>query len=120
MKYVKHWQDLVNAVMGVALMASPVIAGFVDHTVAMTNAAVVGMALVAVSMGAMLAPEAWEEWIEAVLGLWMVVSPWVLGFSANKAALASALVAGLAILVIAGWTLVTDKDINLLPKSLMR
>ena len=120
MKYIKHWQDVVNAVLGVALMASPLLAGFVNHTVAMTNAVVVGMALVAVSMGAMLAPEVWEEWTEAVLGLWMVVSPWVLGFSANKAALVSALVAGLAILVTAGWTLVTDKDIKLLPKSLMR
>lgn len=68
MKKFKHWQDPVNAVLGVALVLSPWILGFSEETFAMSNAVVIGLALVATALGAMLAPKAWEEWTEAILG----------------------------------------------------
>ena len=36
--------------------------------------------VVAVSAVALIAFREWEEWIACVLGLWIAVSPWVLGF----------------------------------------
>jgi hypothetical protein len=57
--------------------------GYVGETTAMGNALVVGLALIAVALGAILVPRAWEEWSEAALGLWAMTSPWVLGFAGH-------------------------------------
>jgi SPW repeat len=118
MTHVKHWQDPVNAALGATLILSPWAAGFSGETAATANAVVVGVALIAASLGAMLAPHAWEEWTEAVLGLWMVMSPWVLAYSHHTMAMLVAVVGGIAILAMALWTLATDRDFSL-PKSML-
>lgn len=112
MKDVKHWQDPVNAAIGAALILSPWALGFQAETAAMANAVVIGLALIATALGAIFVPRAWEEWTECALGIWMIVSPWVLGFSAVYNATASAAVAGFAVAVLAIWTLATDRDYN--------
>ena len=106
----KHWQDPVNALLGAWLVLSPWLLGFQQETAAMANGVVIGLALIAAALGAMFVPRAWEEWTEAALGLWMAVSPWVLGFQHMQAAMAAAAATGLAILILALWVLATDKD----------
>ena len=53
---------------------------------------------------------AWEEWTEALLGVWLMVSPWVLGFATSEVIRNVAVATGLVTLVLALWTLLTDKD----------
>ncbi|MGH6627350.1 MAG: SPW repeat protein [Burkholderiaceae bacterium] len=108
----KHWQDLVNALLGVWLILSPWALGFEGTTVAMTNAVVIGLALIAAALGAIFVPRAWEEWTEGILGLWMIVSPWALGFGTHRDAMLSAVIGGVVIAALALWTLATDKDYN--------
>lgn len=110
MKQLKHWQDPVNAVLGVGVVLSPWVMGFQDTTLAMANAVVIGLALIAAALGAIFVPRAWEEWTEAILGLWLVVSPWALGFNTHYQATMNALVVGAVIVALALWTLMTDKD----------
>lgn len=110
MKQVKHWQDPVNAALGACLVLSPWAAGFSGDLVPTANAVIVGVVLVAAALGAMLVPRAWEEWTEALLGLWLTVSPWSLGFSPNATARSVMLIAGVAVMVLALWTLAVDKD----------
>lgn len=117
MRQIKHWQDPVNAVLGAALVLSPWAAGYAGETVATINAVVVGVALIAAALGAMLAPKAWEEWTEAALGLWMVLAPWTLGFTQHQMAMLVAALGGLVVVVLALWTLATDRDFGL-PKSM--
>ncbi|MHB1250267.1 MAG: SPW repeat protein [Polaromonas sp.] len=110
MKQLKHWQDPVNAVLGVGLVLSPWVLGFQDTTLAMVNAVVIGLALIAAALGAIFVPRAWEEWTEAILGLWLVVSPWALGFNTQYQATMNALVVGVVTAALALWILMTDKD----------
>lgn len=110
MMKLRHWQDPVNAALGAWLVISPWAAGFAGDTVATANMVVVGVALVAAALGAMFVPKAWEEWTEAVLGLWLIVSPWALGFSAVNAAMLIAVIFGIAVTALAAWTLGTDKE----------
>ena len=112
MKQLKHWQDAVNAVLGVWLAVSPWALGHAADIVPTANAVIVGLALLAAALGAILVPRAWEEWTEAVLGLWLLVSPWLLGFSANVEARYAAVATGIVIAALAIWTLATDKDYN--------
>jgi alkylation response protein AidB-like acyl-CoA dehydrogenase len=110
LKQPKHWQDPANAVLGLWLVVSPWVVGFFDDSFASANAVIVGAALAAAAFGAMLVPQAWEEWTEAALGLWLVVSPWVLGFSALANATLTVVVSGVVVLALALWTLATDEQ----------
>lgn len=110
MKQMKHWQDPVNAVVGAWFALSPWILGFADQPAAMASSVITGLALAAAALGAMFLPRAWEEWTESALGLWMVVSPWLLGFSGLQFAMANAVASGLVVIVLALWVLATDKD----------
>lgn len=105
MKQVKHWQDPVNAVLGAWLVLSPWALGFSGDTVAMVNFSVVGVLLLAAALGAIFLPRAWEEWTESTLGLWLVVSPWLIGYSGVESAKADAILSGLVILTLALWAL---------------
>ena len=61
-------------------------------------------------IGATFVPRAWEEWTEGALGVWLVVSPWVLAFDTLQLAMMSTVLTGVAVLVLALWVLATDKD----------
>lgn len=112
MKELKHWQDPMNALLGIWVLLSPWALGFQGMTMAMSNAVIIGLALIAAALGAIFVPRAWEEWTEGALGLWMVISPWALGFSTHDHATMNALVSGMVIVALALWTLMTDKDYN--------
>jgi len=51
----------------------------------------------------------WLNWVKLVLGLWVVVSPWVLGFSGITIALWSNVIAGALIVIFALWGLFGSK-----------
>ena len=110
MKYMKHWQDPLNVLLGVWLAVSPWILGFQDQMTPTANGVVIGLALISAALGAIFMPRAWEEWTEGLLGLWMVISPWVLGFSGQMDAMRNAVVSGIVVLGLALWVLITDKD----------
>lgn len=112
MKQLKHWQDPLNGLLGVWVLLSPWALGFQDTRLAMANAVIIGLALIAAALGAIFVPRAWEEWTEGALGLWLVISPWALGFSTHDHATMNALVSGMVIVALALWTLMTDKDYN--------
>lgn len=110
MKQVKHWQDPVNALLGAWLILSPWVMGFADEVTATANFLVVGALLVATAVGAMVVPKAWEEWAEVAAGVWLMASPWVLGFAGSALAVQNALFVGLAVTVLALWVLGTDDE----------
>jgi hypothetical protein len=37
------------------------------------------------SLAAMIAYGDWEEWINVLMGVWLIVSPWLLGFPHTRA-----------------------------------
>lgn len=110
MKLAKHWQDPVNAALAAWLVVSPWALEFSDHRVASAGIIIVGVALFAAALGAILVPRAWEEWTEAALGLWLAASPWVLGFADQQRAMTNALVVGAVVLALSLWTLATDAE----------
>ena len=100
----KQWQDRTNAVVGVWLIIAPFALGFQSDLAALANTAIVGLLLLAAALGAIFVPRAWEDWTESALGLWLAVSPWVLGFP-TPSARANAVIAGLVVLTLALWAL---------------
>ncbi|MDX1662562.1 MAG: SPW repeat protein [Candidatus Promineifilaceae bacterium] len=96
------WPRLVNALLGGWLMASPALFGYAATT-ASKNQRVVGPLVV---MFALIA--VWEvtrplRWLNLALGLWLIVSPFLLGTLDRTDAMLIAVATGL---VIVGLSLV--------------
>jgi uncharacterized membrane protein len=110
MTRMKHWQDVLSAILGVWMIVSVWVLGYQSETVPMANAVIVGVLLLGVALGAIFTPKAWEEWSELVLGLWLIASPWLLSFSGHQDARVNAVIVGLIVTILALWVLATDKD----------
>lgn len=91
--------DVLNLVLGAFLLFSPWIFGFASGAQSQ-NAMISGIVIVILSIGALAAFAVWEEWLNLIVGLWVLVSPWVLGF-ANTTAAQVAIVVGILVSVIA-------------------
>jgi SPW repeat len=73
------WCDVANLILGAILFFSPWIFGF-ESGRASENAVIAGIAIMVLAIAALAAFAVWEEWLNLVVGLWTLVSPWVLGF----------------------------------------
>ncbi|MBI4274121.1 MAG: SPW repeat protein [Rhizobiales bacterium] len=76
--------DAINLMLGAILFLSPWLYGFAPG-LQTQNSVVSGIVIVVLSIAAFTAFAKWEEWLNLVLGLWVVVSPWVLGFAGTTA-----------------------------------
>lgn len=107
----KRWQDAGNLLLGLWLFISPWALGYAtDVTVAANNAYFLGAAIVVFAAVAVYMPRVWEEWINMAFGLWLIVSPWVLGFASHRDVTINAVVVGLLVGALATWAMVRDKD----------
>jgi tetrahydromethanopterin S-methyltransferase subunit E len=75
----------------------------------MWNLTIVGPAVVIFALFAAVAFNAWKEWTNMALGIWLFISPWVLGFHASEALRWNSVVAGLLIAALAAWVLVQER-----------
>lgn len=108
----KHWQDPLNLVLGLWLAASPWVLGYQAEITPTYNAVIVGAPIAVLALLELFKVTAWEEWTSFALGVWLAMSPWLLGFSGIAAAMSNALVVGIAVAALALWALGTDKDIG--------
>ncbi len=77
--------DVYQLALAAVLFVSPWAFAFVRET-AMADAWISAALVAAVSAAALVMFRAWEEWINAVLGVWIAASPFILGFPHTKAA----------------------------------
>lgn len=107
----RRWQDWVNLVLGLWLFASPWVLGYADTTAAW-NAYALGAAIVVFAAIAANAPHAWEEVVNALLGVWLVISPFVLGFSDARTVTYHTIIMGLLVAGFAVWAALVDQDVQ--------
>jgi hypothetical protein len=96
----RQWEDWVSWGLGIGLVLSPWIFMFWPETKALENAVVTGALLIALEALTLTVLRVWEEGLNIVLGLWLIVSPFVLGL-ASSAATALFVIVGLAVVVLA-------------------
>lgn len=83
----QRWQDIVGVVLGVVLIAMPWLAGFAGMAeTAAASAWAIGIATVIFFAIALARPGQWEEWVNLVLAVLLLLSPFVLGFTGVTAA----------------------------------
>jgi hypothetical protein len=107
----QRWQDWVTTFVGIWVLFSPLIIHYLSPEPIATSAVAwnygfVGMALIIAGVAALSGYPLWEEWVDVILGAWLVASPWIFGF-ANMTATWNAVVAGAVVIVLAGSVLIT-------------
>jgi SPW repeat len=76
--------DCYTGAFGLFLFVSPWLFAYVSEK-ARVDIWTSGAAIVAISIAAIVAFSDWEEWTNLLLGLWLIVSPWALGFAHTRA-----------------------------------
>lgn len=78
----QRWQDWLMLIFGIWLFFSPFwMEGYASaQSVAAWNSYIFGILVAAFAAAALRAPRPWEEWVELAIGVWLVISPFVLGF----------------------------------------
>ena len=76
--------DVYNLALGGFLFVAPWLF-FYAYEAAKADDWVSSAIVVASSIAALVAFSEWEEWIGIVVGIWVVASPWLLGFQHAKA-----------------------------------
>ena len=92
--------DVANLILGAILFVSPWMFGFDAGTVA-TNAYITGIAIAILAIAALARFAVWEEWLNLIVGLWALVSPWVLGFQETTTAMTVHVIIGAAVAILA-------------------
>ena len=103
-----RWQDWVMLAFGVWLFFSPFwVAGYLSTaSVGASNAYVLGVLVAGFALAALATGRRWEEWIQLVFGLWLIISPFALQFYLIEYGAAwNQIVLGVLIGIDAAWAL---------------
>ncbi len=85
----RKWQreavlDLYNLLLAALLFVSPWLFRLTNSPGKMDLWAT-GAVIAVISLAAITAYRNWEEWANLLLGLWLIISPWLLGFAHTRA-----------------------------------
>lgn len=103
-----RWINWVVALLGVWAIIAPFVLGFSTLTIPLWNTIVVGIALVILGIWSALsnnpAMVKTLDWINAIIGAWLIISPFVLGFSVTTVSgMWNAIIVGAIVLVLEVW-----------------
>jgi hypothetical protein len=114
------WEDWASMTIGVLILISPWTTQSAELGYLTVNAILVGCLVI---MAAWLefawlefmVPQVWEEWVELALGLWLVASPWVFGYSQFVVPTAMHIVLGALVALLAVSELWQDRGLTSRP-----
>jgi hypothetical protein len=101
----KNLFDIANIVAGLGLLLSPWYLGYAAEPNAAPNAWIAGAAVALIATTALFAFHHAEDWASLAIGLWAVISPWLLGFADLSSATTAHVLAGLVVAVLAAMRL---------------
>jgi hypothetical protein len=91
------------------LIAAPIVLGYSDLMAAVWNDVIVGLVVLSFAWyrTARPAQAVWLSWTNALLGAWLIIAPFTLGYSDVMAGVWNDVVVGLIVLSLAIWSAVT-------------
>ena len=112
MKAWTRWQDWTSLVLGVLLFISPWVFSTSTNGSSSGDVWIVGVIGVILALWALasISTATIAEGIALILGVWLFISPWVLGFSALSSAAWTAWIIGVLFVVVNGWTLLQTRN----------
>ncbi len=93
----QRWQDWTIVVLGTWLVFSPLVGIGAIGDVAAINSYLTGTAVAIFGIAALARPQMWEEYIALILGFWLIVAPFVLGFTTLGGPVLNQIITGLLV-----------------------
>jgi hypothetical protein len=81
----RTWEEWCGMVLGVLIVLSPWFTTQPDHTAVVANALIVGILVFGLSQLEYLSLQRWEEAGAFVLGIWLIVSPFIFDYAGADA-----------------------------------
>jgi len=100
--------DVINLILGGVLFFSPWMFDLATGTQWQT-ASIFGIIIAVLSIAALAAFAVWEEWLNVIAGLGLIVSPWLLGFQ-NSTAMTIGVVIGVIVAALAAFEVWFTRD----------
>ena len=99
----------LNALAGIWEVLAPFILGYSADATPTTNAIIVGLTVTVLAavrfLGAYRA--AWMSWVNAALGVWLIVSPFILGYTGTPRT--NDIIVGILIATLGTWSALATK-----------
>jgi hypothetical protein len=97
---------ILNIIAGIWILISPWVYGYAVDTGGMWNSVIVGIviAVLALIRASGAYTQAWLSWINAILGLWLIISPWVYGYDNNTGGSWNSIILGIIVCILAVWS----------------
>ena len=100
--------DVVNLFLGTILFFSPWLFGL-SAGAPRQIASIIGLFIAVLSIAALAAFAVWEEWLNLIVGLWLIVAPWLLGFEDSTAVVVDVTI-GIVVVVLATFEICLALD----------
>jgi len=100
----KEWHDWGSLLLGIWLCVSPWVLRFTADSTATNTVLYVGFLVIAAEVFTLSALGIFEEFIDAALGAWLLVSVWLLDISTATARV-DMIVSGLVVLIFSFYTI---------------
>ncbi len=89
------WPAWLNVIVGAWVFLSPFLLGFSSSGTALWNNLIAGALLAVLALWAYLGQQPQVYWGVVVVGIWLLLSPFILGFSGATAALWNDVITGI-------------------------
>lgn len=104
----RRWEDLASLAIGLVVLLAPMIIQETHEARVYFSAGFAGCMIAALALLEMVSLRRWEELLEMAFGLWLAISPYVLGYGGATATLH--VVAGIAVILLAILEYWQDRD----------
>lgn len=109
-----QWSSGTNLLSGLWLLAAPFVLGYSDVGAALSNDLIVG--IVVMTLAAIRAARPAQgpgmSWTNALLGAWLVIAPFLLGYGDLGAAVANDIIVGLVVLTVGSVSALATRGLH--------
>jgi hypothetical protein len=107
-KCTEQWRDSGSLVLGLWLLFSPWLLGYTAVPTVAWTAYIVGIIVAVIALTGLVAYQRWGHWPNAVLGFWLIISPWIVSYADAPTAMWNHMVVGALLLILAIWSATTE------------
>lgn len=108
----RRWQDEAILLLGLWLFLSPWVLGYPPYSPPAINAFVAGAIMAILAAFDLYKTYVWAVLLNLLIGMWVAVSPWLVGVVQDRPMTSSLLLVGVAAVVLGLWELHSDPDLH--------
>jgi len=109
------WQNVIVALIGIWFIIAPSVLGFAADMAMTWTSVIGGVILLILGASAALSEAArrqsWIQVVNALVGIWFIIAPWVLNFTRQAPVFWTSLILGIVTLILSLW------DLQLMPSA---